>query len=278
MMNNDFYQALQDCVTQARSGVSVEQCLSRHPRYADELRPLLVAATASQSQLSTGLSSAVRRRIRGRVMGYWDVKHSRKRTWSFSSFLPLRWAGAAAVLVLLVMVGGVGTVAASQNSVPGSALYPVKQLREDAGLWFASSPDEKVTIYSAYAQERASEIQKLAQQGDSAAISTSLSRLEQHLSAVDHLTEASPEAPAMESRRDSMIETLAGTLASTSQSGGVQEALAQSEEDAYPCVEHTLQILREARGRVGDAARKVGGSLTDNVGQRTAGIGTFCPP
>lgn len=278
-MTNDFYKVLQECIAQARSGVSLEHCLSLYPQYADELRRLLTAATASQSQLSPGMPSATRHRLRSRVMGHWDAKHSRRRTWSFPSFLPVRWAGAAAALVVfLAIAGGAGTVAASQKALPGSVLYPVKEFREDAGLWFTSSPEEKVNVYSRYAQERAREIQELAQRGDSADMSTSLSRLEQHLSAVDRLTEASTTSPETESSRDSMVQTLEGTLASTSQSNSVQEALAQSDDaSAYPCVEYTLQILRQARGRVDDAVKKVGGSLTDDVGLQSAEIGRFCP-
>jgi hypothetical protein len=274
-MTDDFYQALQECLTQARAGVPVEQCLAQYPRYAEDLRPLLMAATASRDQLSAGMSPSTKSRIRSRVMGYWDMKHSRKGAWWFPRLLPVRWAGAAAVAVLLVLGGGAGTVAAAQDSLPGSALYSVKQLREEAGLWFATSPEEKVRAYSGYVKERAREVQELDQRGGNSAVSMSLSRLEQHLSEVDQLTEASAKVPVLESSRYSITETLEGTLVSPDQPSNVQEALA---EGSYPCLQHTLRILQGTRDRVGMAAERIVRSLTSSTVSRTPSVDTFCPP
>ncbi len=79
-------------------------------------------AVAAQSQLAQGMPSAVRNRVRNRVLAEWDRKHEpRQRRWALPSLLP-RWAAVAASVFLAVVVVGTGTVAAAGNAVTGQPL------------------------------------------------------------------------------------------------------------------------------------------------------------
>ena len=93
----------------------------------------------------------------------------------------------AAAVVLVVALSGVSTVAAAGGAVPGDLLYPVKEFREDAQLWFARSAEAKVEIYTRLVKERAEEVRELAarQEDRSQAISQALDRLDRHLAALD---------------------------------------------------------------------------------------------
>ena len=117
MMTNDLYQALQQCIRLARSGVPMEECLAQYPEYASELKPLLMAANTPPAQGRvaqpcdpTRMSVAAKSRVRQRVMEHWDLKHSRRKGWSFlvgshsRAILPLRWAAATAVAVFLILI------------------------------------------------------------------------------------------------------------------------------------------------------------------------------
>jgi len=130
------------------------------------LEPILRVAVSAQSDLAVALPLHTRTRIRARVMAEWDRRHQPKR-WNFRlpSLIPTwtlfpQWAFAAAILVLALALGGLGTNAAAVNTVPGDVLYPVKELREEVQLWFARSPESKVEMYTSFVKKRVEEVSK----------------------------------------------------------------------------------------------------------------------
>jgi len=74
----------------------------------------------------------------------------------------------AKVLIALALIfsATVGTVSASQESLPGAALYPVKLQYEDARLALTQDLEAKALLAMAYAQERVDEAVQLAERGD----------------------------------------------------------------------------------------------------------------
>jgi hypothetical protein len=72
------------------------------------------------------------------------------------------------VLVALALIFGAtaGTVSASQESLPGSLLYPVKVEYEDARLSLTQDPEAKALLAMTYAQERVDEAEQLAERGE----------------------------------------------------------------------------------------------------------------
>ena len=72
------------------------------------------------------------------------------------------------VLVALALIFGAtaGTVSASQESLPGSVLYPVKVGYEDVRLSLTQDPEAKALLAMAFAEERVDEAVQLVEDGD----------------------------------------------------------------------------------------------------------------
>jgi hypothetical protein len=236
------------------------ECLAWHPEYADELEPLLLAAVDSPLPRGAEFTREAKRRARLRVMSEWDRRHLQRHRWSLASLRPRRslsprWAMAAAVLVIALALGGAGTVAAAQEAVPGNSLYPVKELREEAQLWFARSPEVKTSIYTNLVRERARELQALSGSGSEAETSVAVARLEQHLSAAHQLA---PDAEGSTINTAAVDTALAATLQQAlRQQDGSEDVLKSTLEDSppelYPCLYHTYGIIQDARQQVAQA-------------------------
>lgn len=64
-------------------------------------------------------------------------------------------------MIVALLAGGGGTVYASQGSLPGDTLYPVKLMTEDVQTTVAFDPEKKAEIETRFANRRLEEIQKL---------------------------------------------------------------------------------------------------------------------
>jgi hypothetical protein len=64
-------------------------------------------------------------------------------------------------IIVALLAGGGGTVYASQSSLPGDALYPVKLMTEDVQTTVAWNPEKKVEMETKFANRRLEEVQKL---------------------------------------------------------------------------------------------------------------------
>lgn len=73
-----------------------------------------------------------------------------------------RWAGAFAVATLIL---GTGAVYASQSSLPGTPLYPVKIASEKVALNLAPTGQIKTSVATGMIDRRADEVNKLHQEG-----------------------------------------------------------------------------------------------------------------
>lgn len=68
------------------------------------------------------------------------------------------------IIGLIIALASGGTVAASQNSLPGDTLYPVKILSEDAVVAMVFSPEQKAEFRLNLAQKRIEEIGKVLEE------------------------------------------------------------------------------------------------------------------
>ena len=124
--------ALEDCLQQITTGrSSVGQCLSRYPRYAAELRPMLEAAVRVRQGRDVRPSGAMRERTRARLAEHMAAHphQPRKRRRPVPGF-------ALTLLALALAFFAVGT-AFAQGALPGQALYNWKLSAERA--WRAAS-------------------------------------------------------------------------------------------------------------------------------------------
>jgi hypothetical protein len=286
-MTDDFYRALQHCIVLVRQGVPLEECLTQYPEYAKELMPLLQAATIPSREdadsSNSRLPSAVQTRLCQWVLGHWDCTHALKQ--QYPQVVPafsLPWAAVMvlAVLASIALVGGVSTAMAAEDSVPGTSLYPVKELREETRLWLTHSPEEKVAVYTGFVEERTQEIIRLARVEERGPAAVAVARLEQHISAVDQLIEenAPRHGSSEASASEAIITALENALAEqASVNTVIQETLGQAPEEAYPCVQHTLQVIQRARSQVRSALEAVGQDFPQAPAESGEGSLTLCP-
>ena len=158
-----FNEIFEECLERVFNGEPLEECVSRFPEQADELRSLLETAIAARRAAAVEPSPEFRERVRQQLLNTMREKspakvEKRSRfTWNWQP----RWAVAVAA-VLTLLVAGSSTVLASNNSMPGQPLYLVKQVSEQARLALTFSPSAKAEVYSGLAERRVSEIVYLA--------------------------------------------------------------------------------------------------------------------
>ena len=68
MMTTNLYDALEICLQALEQGSDVESCLVRFPALADELRPILEAASQARSAAVMDVPPAAMRRSKARVL------------------------------------------------------------------------------------------------------------------------------------------------------------------------------------------------------------------
>lgn len=166
--------ALQECLLALEAGATIDKCVAQYPEFEDELRSLLRIATTvrevSHVAPSLQFKQATRQRIvdlqppaARRVGVDGRVRETSPRSWwqrigRMLSQLRLgpTLAGAAAALILLVLVTG-SVVSASGNSMPDSALYPVKRLTEQVQLALADDRIDQTSLHLRFADRRIKE-------------------------------------------------------------------------------------------------------------------------
>ncbi len=260
---------VQECLELLRQGRSLEDCLEQYPEEAAELEPILRTALSVRSDLAADLPLTTRTRMRSRVLAEWDRRHEPRR-WNLRlpalfpgwSLFP-RWAFVTAALVLALALGGLGTDTAAANTVPGDALYPVKEFRESVQLWFARSPEAKVEMYTSLVKERVEEVKKMAarEQADLDAISDALARMEGHLTALGIVVENKLTDRPGEEVDLGFVEALQKSITEQDTAEGLlAKALAEMPAKARPDFSNALKAIQLAQERVDSALEAAGHS------------------
>jgi hypothetical protein len=133
-MNNELEAILDVCVEDIEAGQSdIEECLGRYPQYAEELKPLLRAATRLARGREVVPDPAYKARARTQLNIYMQQNPQRKR------ISPVLWRFAItfATVFLLFLASG---IAFAQSAVPGDALYNWKLTSEN--VWRVTSADQ----------------------------------------------------------------------------------------------------------------------------------------
>jgi len=167
-VGKDFENILDKCIAQIRSGeADVASCLNKYPEYAAQLRPLLEIAVLLHREpqpqprreaVSRGeriLQERVAERrssgaVKGGLAGLIRAKIGVGKTVIRRGSLPsmhwrLRWVGIVVGIVAATLVG-VGVVTASNYSMPGDFLYPLKTARERVQLMLTPSTEIAVNF------------------------------------------------------------------------------------------------------------------------------------
>ncbi|MBI2952703.1 MAG: hypothetical protein HYY30_00180 [Chloroflexi bacterium] len=202
-------ELLATCLAQIDSGESsIEDCVAAHPAVAGELRRLLEVAGAIAPLPPATLDPSFRLRGRVALIGAIDADRNAapkslfhrfwgrmSNGWERSSpLLPRRIempARIAALVIALTTAAGGGAVYASQDALPGEALYQVKTTVEGLQLTLAADDEAKAQTYLDLAATRLAEIHKASQIGNATAIGMAAEALAEDITRIDrHLTQA----------------------------------------------------------------------------------------
>ncbi|MBI4282906.1 MAG: hypothetical protein HY663_00380 [Chloroflexi bacterium] len=184
------------CIDEILDGQSsLEDCLRRYPELADELRFSLAIATRMHEQRAV-ISPEFKRAARARLFLEDETQPLPKAHGSILDWLRpvtlLRVPLAILVVVVALVGGGTTVVYASQNSLPGDVLYPMKIGSENVQLALTLDPESKARMSLKLAERRVEEVVAQSAQGRdvSAAAPEAISRhLDAAIKEIENLDE-----------------------------------------------------------------------------------------
>lgn len=236
-----FERVLQECLELLDSDpASLNAVLNRYPEYEEELRPLLEArlligrlknyveptpefVSRSRNRLLTQIRRQRRASVAASLMAWLENLRLQRR---------LGWAVVAMLLVCSLLFGGTVSVArASQDSLPGEPLYPVKIGLERMAVAVTVSQDEDAQLQIDYTRRRLVEIQQLTMEGRFEHLPETVENLE------SQVTEALTTIDVVASRDQGNARELAATLRQTLKE---QATLIDFLKDAVPAETRTV--------------------------------------
>jgi len=157
-----------ECYERIRSGESLESCLRSYPQYRAQLEPLLrttfdIGRRVSYIHPRPEFKHWARVRIESAQR--YPRQQTRTETPAASTWLRHGWAVAVSVGIVLILTTGT-TMAASSQALPTEPLYPVKLATEQVRLAFAVSDENKAQVQTELVQERAKEVEAMANAGE----------------------------------------------------------------------------------------------------------------
>jgi len=117
------------------------------------------------------------------------------------------------LIVGVIFLGAGGAAFASQGSLPGETLYPVKILTEDIRTSIAASPESKAELHITFASRRIQEVKEIINEKgvDEGTIEVAYSRLQKDLDEVTAIVEAQTEkgieVDALAVKLDTLIDS-----------------------------------------------------------------------
>lgn len=174
-MPKKFGEILAQCIDDIKAGrCSIEECLKRYPSLRSRLEPLLTLALEIQPppdvEPSTGFKIRARVQLMeqihaGRAVTKWPEPRYKNQT----SLMPRRrrfsMIGIIVAAVLAFSALGGGTAYASQDSLPGDILYPVKLGTEQVRMILPANDLAKAELALSFAEKRVEEMTALAEKG-----------------------------------------------------------------------------------------------------------------
>ena len=195
---------LDQCIEDIKAGrSSVEDCLAKYPSMRKQLEPLLRIALGIQEPPDVKPSAAFKVRARVQLIEQIHAKQAvTKQPWVryIKQLKPIPYKGRfnmisiIMAIVLAVSALGGGTVYASQDSLPGDALYPVKTGTEQVRLVLTPGDAAKVDLQLTFASSRLEEMTGLVEKGKPEKISIAVNGYERAIAMViEKLEEGSGE-------------------------------------------------------------------------------------
>lgn len=208
-MAKRFENILNECIDRVLKGESMAACLGRYPGQAGELAPLLRTALAARQASAVeprpDFKAQVRYQVHSRAAA--TGRGAAQKGTPLRGWVP-RWAMVVAMVFLLVLVAGSGTVAASSDSLPGDALYSVKTTTERVRLFFSGSDVARAKLEAEFAGRRVQEMTRMARRGDAVRLENLGVRFNEHLARVERLAEGIVEADVVDEARIAELQEI----------------------------------------------------------------------
>ncbi|RJQ40696.1 MAG: hypothetical protein C4555_01120 [Dehalococcoidia bacterium] len=232
------------CIDEILEGkASLEDCVRRYPGLADEMRDLLAVAESIHQQrpvISPQFKSYARSRI---FAGDSPAPLPRERQGVIGWLNPLTLTNGirvpVAVLLAVFAVAGSGvTIAyASQSSLPGEVLYPVKISSENVRLAFTVTPESKAKLNLELAGRRVEEAVTQSVRGQDVS-GTTAQAVARHLDAVIKEIESLDN----EEKSKSLISQL--SVSTINQQATLSQLIAETPESKHAALEETIDASR----------------------------------
>jgi len=180
---NGFDVVLDECITRIIRGEALEDCVARYPDYGSELGTHLRVAVRYRQAFAFTPRGEAKARTRRALQQSLGASRASGRGLLRALFTPtpVRWAASLAAVLTAALVTVSGTAYASQDTIPGDALYPVKTAVEAIQLALAPTEEAKATLAVQFVANRTREVQIAAAQGRPEAIVSASETLNQQL-------------------------------------------------------------------------------------------------
>lgn len=184
-MTDRFESILDESISAWQAGVPLEEILAEVPDYADELRPLLYAATVltdpnpvpAPAEKKAALRAEYIKQVaelpaitpapfRGKVRAI--IKVIKRRTTREAVLKDIITVTITIILTLFVVALTLNYLAV--NTIPSDFLYGVKRISENIQLSLTFDPERKAELEKEFNQHRLEEIEKLIEQNRAAVI------------------------------------------------------------------------------------------------------------
>jgi hypothetical protein len=225
---------------------TLSEILSEHPNEADELQPLLWTALATRRELiSDGPSASYRANSTKRLMNLLRattkrsrVKTARRLRWSWKP----AYALASLLLAFSLLASSFGVAYASEDALPGDALYGVKRALERVSLAFSTSAVGDSRLLIQHAERRLQEVEQLIALNRQEDLGTALGGYEDAVSeALDLAGDDAELLNTLESALEKHQQVLEGVIAKAPEQAlpGLTRALERSQ--------HGKQVVEQIR-------------------------------
>jgi hypothetical protein len=162
-----FEALLAECAERVRAGEDLDALLKQYPtEYRDDLAalgPLAGQAGTLVREPARDFVAALESRL---LVAVDEARNAERavvwtrftRVWRRSAVV--KFAAALPVALVLLTGSGVAAAEASKDSLPGSALYPVRQMRERAELLLARDTETRVETHSQHVAARGVDLER----------------------------------------------------------------------------------------------------------------------
>ena len=213
---------LDSCLRDLEQGADMEECLRRYPEWRAELEPALRAAlrlwnaprvepSAGATEriwadVAAGIRSSQQPGVTKRLLGRYQGQ-KRPRDWSQPQRRYSMSGIAAAVALAITLMGG-GMAYASQDALPGQALYQVRGVVESARVQLSANEQARLELWLELADRRLADAEWAATEYGGTGVEQCLDAYSDHLDHAWQVAEGFRGRPEEEQVRAHVLERI----------------------------------------------------------------------